>query len=367
MDVKRVVLFALAAGAIVRVVAAYFTVSVRPGDPQIYLTLAASLPDGLHRFAPTLGIEVWAIHPPLYPVALGLAGFAAPLNFWTVAAVNTAIDLCAVGAILRLGKVLSIEKPGAYSAAAYFLLCSLSAPIPQKEGLVAALFLALVCAAVERRAALLGLAGGLLALTQPGLALLPAAFALFFLPWRHWPIAAAATIVVMLPWWIRNLFVFEQFVPLTTASGYSLWIGALSDHRWTALPAQFLVGSELEISRIAKAAALAEISRDPVAFLAGSLVNALPKVLPFLAVAVLAKGALRAALLMSLAYAFAFQMWFEFGTRHLAHLIPISFLIVMTWLWGFGSNLEQIFLNQRAKGRMLGARQASAYERGPEA
>lgn len=310
----RVLVVAAVCSVFLRVVAVAVAGDLPSGDPQIYAQLAG---EGLSRFSPTLGIEVKALHPPLYPLFLSLF-------MPNVAIANFLIDLSCAGAILWLARACRV--PGEFAAALYLVMSAWMSVIPNKEGLAAALVVASAASAIERRAVFLGLFGGLLALTQPALAPLPVMFSLAFVPPRGWPAIAATVFAVMLPWWLRNWVIFGEFVPLTTSSGYSLWIGAFADHEWAALPAHLLVGSELAISRAAAAEAWAWIASNPFAFVVGSLSHALPMAMPFLLVTVLSTGKLRTILILGWLNLFAFQMWFEFGFRHVLPLLPIALL-----------------------------------------
>jgi 4-amino-4-deoxy-L-arabinose transferase-like glycosyltransferase len=86
-----------------------------------------------------------------------------------------------------------------------------------------------------------GILVGLAALTAgPGLLLLPAATACWGarLPWRtavrNAGLAAAATVVVLAPWTVRNYVQLGAFVPVSTNGGVNLWIGnnGHAGHGW---------------------------------------------------------------------------------------------------------------------------------------
>ena len=214
-----------------------------PGDSQLYLDLARNLlaGHGLVVHEPYVGIDVRGFYPPLYPLLLAGWGAVAGFSTASLLVLSTAIDAAAGWLIGRLGAWLGHERSGRSAAALYLLWPSvvLSAPLAQKEGLGTLLILALALgwlgAAQARRGAWLvvGSTAAALALTQPGQAPLALLFGLAVLPWLGWrrlfatglPAAALAALA-MTPWWLRNWLVFGRFVPLTTVSGLSLWVGS---------------------------------------------------------------------------------------------------------------------------------------------
>ena len=211
------------------------------GDPNAYLNLAKGLlgGHGLVIFDPFFGSAWRALFPPLYPLLL--AGWGAAFGFATpaVLALGTLTDGMAAWLIERLGARLGSARAGRRAAWLYLIWPSVlfSAPLAQKESLCAVLVLALALSWIDRRsgwrgALALGVPAGLLSLTQPGEAPLAALFGLVLVGRIGlWPMlltglrGAAVAVVVMLPWWVRNWLLFHTFVPLTTASGASLWIG----------------------------------------------------------------------------------------------------------------------------------------------
>lgn len=344
----RVLLVAVVSSALMRL---FFAAPIPEGDPAIYLQLANSITsgNGMIRFSPTLGIYVQALHPPLYPMFLSL--FVPH-----VALANFAIDLAGAGAILWLARALRI--PGELPAATWLLFTVLWSPIPHKEGLVAALTVASAAAAIDKRFILLGMFGALLALTQPGLAPLPALLAIALVPPRHWPVVAAAGLVVMLPWWFRNWMIFGAFVPLTTSSGYGLWLGAFADHRWIPLPARLLAGDELGISRAASLEAWRQIGANPIRFVAGSLLHALPLAASPALIAALSAERLRTIMGLALINLFAFQIWFELGPRHLWQFLPLALL--------YGASVLKVGEHGAVKIGLLRRIEASTDNRSPQ-
>jgi 4-amino-4-deoxy-L-arabinose transferase-like glycosyltransferase len=83
----------------------------------------------------------------------------------------------------------------------------------------------------RRYAVLTGFLIGLIALTRGnGIALLLPVVALVWTerPWRSWKalrsplVVAAATLVTLVPWTLRNAVLFHAFIPVSTQSGYAL-------------------------------------------------------------------------------------------------------------------------------------------------
>ena len=243
-DMPRRRSFALLALALmaVRVVFALLAVGrTSTGDPNAYLNLAKGLlaGHGLVIYEPFFGSAWRALFPPLYPLLL--AGWGALFGFSTpsVLALGTLTDAATAWLIVRLGTRLGSAVAGRRAAWLYLLWPSVlfSAPLAQKESLCALLILALALTWVQPRAGwrgavALGVPAGLLALTQPGEAPLAALFGLVLVGriglWRVLATGLRGAVIagiVLLPWWIRNAMLFHAFVPLTTASGASLWIG----------------------------------------------------------------------------------------------------------------------------------------------
>ena len=214
----------------------------------------------------------------------------APLNALTLCIINTLVDCIAALLLARLARLLDAPGAAVPAALAYLLWPSIAfmSPIAYKEGLIVALLLGTIVALLEqskrsgiRWALLSGVCGGALLLTQPGLlTLLPILFvvlALRFENWRRWWMvsltAAAATLLVITPWWFRNALVFGQFVPLTSSGGLALWVGAQPGGGvvWQAPPKYWWGLGEMEAARVAAAEAWRVIIADPLGYLARCL------------------------------------------------------------------------------------------------
>jgi hypothetical protein len=357
-------------------------------DYDAYLTLARNLAagNGLLAYTSQHG-WVRGLYPPLYPVLLAGAGAAAGLNALTVLVLNSAIDLASAGLIYVIGRRLGEARVGLAAAALYLVWPSsvISAPLAQKEGLVTllALFIALMFHKMLaegpgwRNAALLGLGTALMALTQPILALLPLSIALVLLPlagprrlllfgFRALPFAAVA----MLPWWIRNYYALDAFVPLTTSLGPAL-ISAAADQQHPAAPIM-MAGNEPMLSAAMAREGAVRIAGDPLGYLAGR-VPIMARYMLFedydalrmtvfdppvawartalastqlayagaagLALAALARrpalardGFPAALVLASLVHIGLFNTWFQFGERHRHFMTPFLLLLAASFL-----------------------------------
>lgn len=255
------------------------------GDSQSYLTLAASLNagTGLSIVEPFLGITTRALFPPLYPVLLAGWSTAFGLSTPSLLALGTLIDLATAAIMLLLAIRLGNAAAGRGAAWLYLIWPSVlfSAPLAQKESLCAFLILTMGTAWVSddgpsmTRVGVIGVAAGLLALTQPGEAPLAALFGLVLI--RRIGLAAVLRIgvpaagiacAILSPWWIRNWLVFGAFVPLTTSSGVSLWIGNNpgATGNWMAPPASLRGLPEIEYGRQASGIARAWIETHPLQF-----------------------------------------------------------------------------------------------------
>ncbi|MDP9422749.1 MAG: glycosyltransferase [Pseudomonadota bacterium] len=358
------------------------------GDPQNYIRLATALGSGqgLVTPNPTGGFGAAALYPPGMPLLLAAVGLVLPLNAITLTLLNTLIDLAAALLLARVATLLGRRDLGIPVALAYLLWPSIAfmAPLAYKEGLVIALMLAMLVALLEqarrpgfRWALASGVAAGMLVLTQPGLAPLPALIfvALFkrFDNWSRWlavsACAAGAALAVMLPWWARNAILFGEFIPLTTSSGLALWVGAQPDGGmvWKMPPPEWGLAGELGSSRLAAAEAWRIIADDPLGYVTrclakfpksffttnwaidqlvlapdapwpegakSRLARAGPTLIELGAALLALLGLYRfprstAALLLwaCLAQSLMFGIWFEFSERHRLFMVPFILLL----------------------------------------
>jgi hypothetical protein len=283
---NRIFVAALIASLIVRLLLAYVLRDVHPsGDPHSNEILAQTLLHGGFAVDHYIyGKHLQAMYPPLYPALLGLVGAVAGISTFSISFLNTAIDLGVAWTLLRLAKV--VDQPGGALAAAAYLLWPallLAAPVAQKEGLVTLLALQIVhLFAIAgrgdrlgwRRAIGVGVATGLLALTQPALILLPIGLALALVRrldlrviLRNAAIAIPAAIAMLMPWWVRNWVIFHAFVPLTTSGGYSLMVVLNGGH--ITLPAGIISLPEPDRSARIGSIAVQQIFDHPLSYAKG--------------------------------------------------------------------------------------------------
>jgi 4-amino-4-deoxy-L-arabinose transferase-like glycosyltransferase len=345
-------------------------------DPMNYTNLATAVLEGRGLVTDDwfYGPDLRAYFPPFYPLAR--AGFWALFgaSAYSTLAMNSLIDAAAAWCLADAGKRMGQEQAGRAAAIAYFAwpAFALSAGIPQKESLTL-LFLLLLLRGVaswltdpdaERRrwrhALPLGAWWGLLALTQPSLALAPAAVGLVLL-WQKGfgPVfrlglaALPALIAVLLPWWVMvnsalvNLRVpfppgiFELSEPERSALMGELARQAIRDD-----PLGFL-GEALRSQMVGFAAEEAPLARfrhtDPPisaadhARLAPLLQGAYAALLGSAAAAAWRQFRLRQVdplllyalvLLVSIG---ATNIWFEFGERHRLAMTPLMLLLAASW------------------------------------
>ncbi|SFR82728.1 hypothetical protein [Sphingomonas jatrophae] len=373
---------ALRLGAVLLVIGRVASV----GDAATYPALARGLlaGQGLVFHDTLLRIDFLALYPPAYPLLLAGLGAAGGVTLAVVWSSNVALDLLAAWLLARIGTRLGRPETG--RAAAWLLAIwppfVLAAPFAQKESLLLALVLGFVLTVLRvagrkpgwRDAAAAGVPAALIALTQPGLAFFPALIAIALLPeigwartWRLGVRALPVAVLVMLPWWFRNLLLLHRFVPLTLTGGIGLWIGNNPEAtgNWMPLPAAWAGMDELTISNRAAAAAKAWIAANPADFVRLSLtklVRALgveqfalvrlsvlspaPPAAVFAALLPLCQGGLALLLggvtaglgrvrdsagvrlaLAALVQIALFGVWFEFGERHRYMLMPFLLLV----------------------------------------
>lgn len=373
---------------------------VSPGDPDIYPVIARHLlaGGGLYFDQADMGGRVFALYPPLYPLLLAGWGGVAGFSVWSLVVLNLVVDAGAAWLVVRIGRQIGAPAAGLAAAWLYLVWPStlFSAPLAQKEGLALLLVLALAhlwmdrAAGAERtapKAAMLGLAAGLLALTQPGWLPLAALFGMALagrIGWRgvigFGLRGALVAALVMLPWWARNWLVFGRFVPLTSAGGIGLWIGNNADAtgNWMLQPAALRGLPELDYAQACGRLAIDWIKGHPVDFVRLTIAKLLraigigqfgpyrllimaPPIPDWLAallfplshggqLVLLAGGAIAtrawrapgvatAALLAAACFAqlFLFGVWFEFGERHRELLTPFLLLLIAAALAALGN------------------------------
>ncbi len=358
------------------------------GDPLNYLRLASAVGQGHGLSLPNSAgaLQATALYPPLLPLLLATIGLVFPLTPLTLFLVNTLIDVTAALLLGRLAAQLGRSDLSLPLSIAYLFWPSIAfmAPLAYKEGLIIALLLAMLVALLEqakhdgfRWAICSGLAGSAVVLTQPSLMpLLPMLFLLFvkrFGSPSRWVavsgIAAAATLVLMVPWWIRNAMLFGQFVPLTTSAGLALWVGAQPGGGmvWQSPPPEWAKAGELEAARLAAQEAWRVIAADPAAYIMRCLakfplsffmtnwaidqlvlapdapwpglaramrLRSIPTLVELFAAVVAMVGLFRfrrsvpAMLLWAcVAQVMLFSIWFEFSERHRLFMTPFILLL----------------------------------------
>ena len=259
------------------------------GDPEIYEKIARSLiaGEGLVFHDPLTGVDFRAMYPPLYPLLIAGLGSMFGLGAGIYLGLNIAADLGSAALIAAIGARLGSARAGRAAAWLFAIWPAfiMSTPFAQKESLVLleVLGLALILLRMERgrlpawwEGAAFGGLWACLMLTQPGLAVLPALLGLFLLPAVGWRalfrlglVAAPVTLLLMLPWWVRNYQLLGSFVPLTTTSGIGLWIGNNPDATggWVPMPASYQGMPEVEMSRRAGREAMQWIGAHPLDFI----------------------------------------------------------------------------------------------------
>lgn len=279
----RAAVIVIVAALAMRVASVYFVTGVALGaDPMNYSNLAQALRDGRGLITDDwrYGRDLRAFFPPLYPLLLAGWWTLFGSSAWATLAMTTLTDALAARLLAGLGERLT-GPLGRAAGLLYFAYPSfaLAAAIPHKEALTLLLGIALLRVAVawvaapdDRLAALGGALWGLLALTQPSLALVPFALALVLIAERGWRatvrlglVAGIALALVMSPWWLRNWLVFDRFVPFTTASGFMTNV-ALGRLGLPIDPALFALGEPDRAAAMGRAA-LARIAEQPIGFL----------------------------------------------------------------------------------------------------
>jgi 4-amino-4-deoxy-L-arabinose transferase-like glycosyltransferase len=304
MDVRRWTLGAIVLLSILARVAVMWPTRDRPmEDPDNYLPLARSLAEG--RGFEILG-KPTAYRPPLYPLILapGVAGLGAFKDWWVrglhlvLGAGTTALTALAArrwglsdrrvavaSLIVALDPVLVVQSRAVMTEtfAAFLMAAALASVADARE---------------TRGSILAGLALGLAALCRPST--LPAAGLMILASlagpgrFRRRLVRASQiamiTLLALLPWGVRNLFVFGELVLTTTHGGYTLalannpeyydavlnsprgrvWSGP-SQRSWTVRISQKTTGmSEPDADRTLRREAIRLMRERPLSFLKAS-------------------------------------------------------------------------------------------------
>jgi 4-amino-4-deoxy-L-arabinose transferase-like glycosyltransferase len=222
-------LAAIAAGGLaVRLI---YTLALTPhlrglGDANYYHGLAQALGDGRGFIDPAFGTPT-ALHPPLFPLVLALPAWLGVDSYLAQRVVVALIGTATIASVGLLARHVAGARAGLLAAgvaAVSPVLISADSAVMSETLLGLLVVLCALCAYRLRerptaaRAALLGALIGLAALTR-GEALL---LVLLLLPWRRPKLAAALVLVcavVLTPWTIRNLTVFDKPVLLSTNEG----------------------------------------------------------------------------------------------------------------------------------------------------
>ena len=220
-------------------------------DPADYVRHAASIAHGhgmADSFLPAGGPS--ALRPPAYPYFLG-GVFAVSGDSYTAG--RLAAALLGVVSVALIGLVALLL----WSRAAALVAMAIAALYPPlvlvsgtllSESLGLPLVLALVALVLAYRheprprwvAPVAGLLFALALLDRPALVMfgLPLVAGLWGRPWRSWgalrtpAVALAVTVLVVVPWTIRNAVDFHALVPISTQSGFLVGgtYNATSDH-----------------------------------------------------------------------------------------------------------------------------------------
>jgi 4-amino-4-deoxy-L-arabinose transferase-like glycosyltransferase len=214
------------------------------GDDVWYHEVANGLADG-HGFAtpPLVGYRsATAFHLPLFPAVLAIGSKLGASSYEAHQAIGWGLGAGTVVMVGVIGRSLGGERLGLVAAAvaALYLPLAINDSLLMSESLYGLLIAVVLLVALRlreapsgRRAALLGLAIGVAALTR-GEALLfvvllaPVAWGAGGRRLRNVALVCAGAAIVVLPWCVRNTLVFDRPVGLTTGTG-STFAGANLD------------------------------------------------------------------------------------------------------------------------------------------
>ena len=197
------------------------------------------LADGTTRLVetPVGHLERTAGHPPVWTILMGTFAFLGATTIFQQQVVSALLGLPAVVLMGLLGRRLGSERLGLVTAG----ITATYAFVWINDGLIVSETAAIAAAAAtmlagvnfwrsptQRRAAVLGLVGGLAALTRAELVLfLPMVAAVVLLraplPWRErmirYAVCGATALALCLPWFVRNSLAFDAPVLFSNGAG----------------------------------------------------------------------------------------------------------------------------------------------------
>lgn len=348
------------------------------GDPWAYRALAHNIVDG-HGLVLSFERPLYAVYPPAYPtslsffIALGLSDRVA------IYLINVIADIAAALAIRGIASEVGLHSHRNIAAAIFLAIPpSVSAfAIAGKEPMALALMMNVILGFLRSRDRIsmretvrLGVATGLMALTQPAWSTVVVPLGIIFVTGegvkrtvKLATVSGAITILIMTPWWIRNWGLFNQFVPLTSGAGANLLFVATNSYTAATGALQVAGMDEVRAAKLAGDRAWGIIADNPLKYAknqvitmvyAFSLASSRASIYladggPPLAAAIIAKssqmiaigiaGAAAAAAWLRripvellhiamalLAQILIFQIWFELGERHIVYVYPLLIL-----------------------------------------
>jgi 4-amino-4-deoxy-L-arabinose transferase-like glycosyltransferase len=235
---RTVVFAAIALGVALRLATVVVFPPYQTSDGASYYSLALKLAAG-EDYAVAGTRAYW---PPGLPLALTPWILVFGDRWWIPTAHNLVLFLVLVPAAASFARRMGSETAAKVCVIAIAIWPNLfiDAGMASKESqtltlLTISLALYPAIAFPRRLRATLGsgVALGAATLTQPALMLSPLAFIAFEIVRRSRPLDGTARILVLLagfaaaisPWTIRNYTVFGEFVPITSTSGFALYIG----------------------------------------------------------------------------------------------------------------------------------------------
>jgi 4-amino-4-deoxy-L-arabinose transferase-like glycosyltransferase len=281
---KQFLTVAILAGLLLRVVWVALVAPVQQSDMGAYFGLASQLAAGTDY---RMGSDI-AFWPPGLPFVLAFTMLATGLHAWAPTFNNLCLFAGSVVLLHALAARLTTARAARVAVALvvvwpnWIVLSGLAA----KELLLIVLFIAsavvyLRYAASGQRPVLGALAAGALlgfaTLTQPSVLLLPPLMFGSYELLVHRKVRqavgraaliAAAMVLVVAPWTVRNYLVLGEFIPVATTGGGVLWVANNSDATgsWVPFPQRLIALDEVSRDRAARAEAVSWIRAHPTRF-----------------------------------------------------------------------------------------------------
>jgi 4-amino-4-deoxy-L-arabinose transferase-like glycosyltransferase len=267
-DKERRIVFIFLGAFLIRLGVLFLLGDTPRGDAADYENIALNIINGKGFVSTRMGL--YSYRPPLYPLFLAGIFSVFKHSYFIVAFIQAIISSITCVIVFYIGKSIFDEKNGLISSvilALYPTLIFYSTQLLSETLFIFILSLSIYVFFKENdnygqnyKWILLGILLGLGSLCRP--VIFP--FLIFLIPFcflnaggnlRKWILVSCFTLLTIFPWTIRNYYVHEKFVLLTTYGGANLWMGNYSG-------ATGYIGQPKNINELVRQEGIPETKKD---------------------------------------------------------------------------------------------------------